>query len=235
MQGASRAVRNDDHNGRVQLTTPVRQWTVLVPLKSTARGKSRLAARPALRRALARAMALDTVEAAAAAAGVDTVLVLANDRSDAQLFVGIPGVRPVLTRADGLNDAILDGCRFLRHGRVVVLPADLPSLRADELGDALISAQPLPLAVVADRHGSGSTLLAATSVRDLLPRYGPGSFERHVAAGAVPLELPLSSGLRRDVDVNSDLAGVTGWRTLALLAEVPAANRSALLSCPEPG
>ncbi len=180
-------------------------------------------------------MAMDTVEAAAAAVPVDTVLVVADDRSDARLFVGMAGVRPLLTGAGGLNEAILDGSCHIRHGRIAVLPGDLPSLRADELTAALFSAQPHPLAVVADRHGSGSTLLAASAVRGLAPRYGPGSFSRHVAVGAVPLELPVTSGLRRDVDVIGDLAGVTGRRTLALLAEVTAADRSALLRRPVPG
>ena len=37
------------------------------------------------------------------------------------------------------------------------------------------------------------------------------------SVGAVLLNLPVESGLRRDVDQVSDLAGVTGPRTLAVL------------------
>ncbi len=174
---------------------------------------------------------MDTVEAAATAAGVETVLVVADDRSDARLFAGMPDVLTMVTRAGGLNEAILDGARHVGHGWIAALPGDLPSLRANELSDALIRAQPHPLSVVADRQGSGSTLLAASTVRGLLPLYGPDSFARHVAVGAVPLTLPLASGLRRDVDVIGDLSGVTGRRTLAVLAELTAADRSSLVPC----
>jgi hypothetical protein len=40
---------------------------------------------------------------------------------------------------------------------------------------------------------------------------------RHLADGAVLLDLPVESGLRRDVDRVDDLQGVTGSRTLAVL------------------
>jgi 2-phospho-L-lactate/phosphoenolpyruvate guanylyltransferase len=73
--------------------------------------------------------------------------------------------------------------------------------------------------VVADRQGTGTTLLAASSREFLQPRYGAGSLGRHRAAGAVLLDLPVESGLRRDVDHVADLLGVTGPRTVEVLSE----------------
>jgi 2-phospho-L-lactate guanylyltransferase len=202
----------------VQLITPD-SWTVVVPLKSSALGKSRIDVDPALRRALARAMAADTVAAAAAAPTVGRVLIVADDPEDARHLIR-PGVTTTLTAAAGLNEAITDGLASLpRHQRVAVLPADLPSLTPDELQRALACAGTHDLAVVADRQGTGTTLLTASSPARLHPRYGDGSFARHVAAGAVPLEVPVDSGLRRDVDVASDLSSVLGVRTLAVLTE----------------
>ena len=71
--------------------------------------------------------------------------------------------------------------------------------------------------MVADKQGTGTTLLTAAPRTALRPHYGPGSLRQHVAAGAVPIELPVASGLRRDVDVADDLVGVTGARTLNVL------------------
>ncbi len=212
-------VIGDGDNGPVQLIPGSGRWTIVVPFKSSSRGKSRLEVEPGLRRRLAVAMAEDTVAAAAAAERVRTLLIVAEDPSDAQQLARITGVRTVLTGVVGLNESIIDGLRGLSpKGPVAVLPGDLPSLRPGELDDALQAAQPHGLAVVADRQGSGTTLLAAAAADGLRPRYGAGSFGRHLAAGAVPLELPVSSGLRRDVDYPTDLAGVTGVRTRDVLA-----------------
>jgi 2-phospho-L-lactate guanylyltransferase len=207
-------------NDPVQLITTPGRWTVVVPLKSSARAKSRIDVDPELRRALARAMALDTVEAAAGAPDVGGVLVVADDAEDVRPLLRIPGVRSLLTATAGLNEAIREGLRPLPdQARVAVLPGDLPSLTSAELQGALAAAARHEFAVVADRQGTGTTLLAASSARRLYPRYGGGSLARHVAAGAVPLEVPVGSGLRRDVDGAVDLADVTGARTLAVLAE----------------
>ena len=207
-------------NDRVQFTTTPGRWTVVVPLKSSSRGKSRIDVHPALRRALARAMVMDTVDAAAGAADVGGVLVVADDADDARDLLQIRGVRILRTASEGLNEAIGDGLRSLpRDAPIVVLPGDLPSLTSAELDGALAAAARHRFAVVADRQGTGTTLLTASSVRWMHPGYGGGSFARHVAAGAVPLEVPVESGLRRDVDSAADLAGVLGPRTLAVLAD----------------
>ena len=203
----------------MQLITTRGRWTVLVPLKSSARGKSRIDVDPLLRRALARAMALDTVEAAAGAVDVGGVLVVADDADDARELRRIRDVRILLTATAGLNEAIEEGLRSLpQDAAVAVLPGDLPSLTSQELSRALAAAARHEFAVVPDRQGTGTTLLTTSSAARLRPRYGGGSFARHVAAGAAPLAVPAASGLRRDVDAAVDLEDVSGSRTLAVLA-----------------
>lgn len=194
-------------------------WLVLVPVKSTRVGKSRLALEPDLRTRLAGAMAVDTVTAVAAARSVVSVLVLADDPADSALFRGIDRVHVRQTGVSGLNEALREACEALardpRRGAraVAALPADLPSLRAAELDAALDAAAGTPRAVVADRQGTGTTLLTAREAVLLDPHYGPGSFAAHRVSGAVALSVPPGSGLRCDVDVLADLAGVGGPRT----------------------
>lgn len=193
------------------------RWLVLVPVKASAVGKSRIALSPARRARLARAMAIDTVTAIAAASRVRAVLVLVDDDGDGRALAAIGKVTAHRCRARGLNEAIREALRLpeASGGPVAVLPADLPSLRAQELDVALDAADGLPLSVVADRQGTGTTLLAAGRAALLEPRYGTGSFARHVAVGAVPLAVPVGSGLRRDVDVVTDLRDATGPLTCA--------------------
>jgi 2-phospho-L-lactate guanylyltransferase len=192
-------------------------WLVLLPVKSTTRGKSRILLEPRHRARVALAMALDTAAAAAAASRVAEVLALVDDDADGRALAGIPGVRAHRVRARGLNESIREACLLpvSADRPVAVLPADLPSLRPVELDAALDAAAGLAMAVVADRQGTGTTLLAAQRPALLDPHYGVGSFAAHVAAGAVPLAVPGDSGLRRDVDVLDDLRDATGPLTSA--------------------
>lgn len=205
------------HNAGVTSAGADSGWLVLLPVKSTARGKSRILLEPRHRARLALAMALDTAAAAAGCARVTEVLALVDDDGDGRALGVIPGVRPHRVGVRGLNESIREACALpLAIGRrVAVLPADLPSLRPDELDAALQAAAGLPFAVVADRQGTGTTLLAARRVELLDPRYGVGSFAAHLVAGAVPLAVSADSGLRRDVDVLDDLRTVTGPLTSA--------------------
>ena len=98
-------------------------------------------------------------------------------------------------------------------GPVVIVNADVPCVRADELA-ALAAAAP---ALVAAPDGT-TNALALADARDFVPLYGPGSADRYVAAlNARPLDLP---GLRDDVDTWADLRRVgdaAGTSTRSLL------------------
>ncbi len=215
-------------NGRVtQPSIAARSWTVIVPVKATSRGKSRIAVDPMLRRQVAIALVTDTVTAAAAATAVAEVVVVADDRGDGGLFSAIPGVRVRLTDAASLNAAIADGSAGI-SGPVAVLPGDLPGLTGPELDAvlAMVGSAGHPLVVVADRQGTGTTLLAAVDPAQLRPLYGPDSYRRHLAAGAHGLELPEDSWIRRDVDTVADLIQITAGRT-GELADVVLGRSSA--------
>lgn len=200
------------------MTTEPAGWTIVVPLKASSRGKSRIAVDPELRGRLAIAMALDTVAAAVDSDRVGSVLVVIEDPRDGDRLAELAGVRIVRTAIAGLNAAITQGLAVAGPGPVAVLPADLPSLTSDELDLALGRAGRYPVAVVADRQGTGTTLLAAVSATAMSPQYGADSLRRHRDSGAHELTIPAESGLRRDVDRVGDLAGVTGPRTVAIIA-----------------
>jgi 2-phospho-L-lactate guanylyltransferase len=203
-------------------------YAVLIPLKATARGKSRLGLPDAQRSALARAMALDTVAAVRRTAGVTSVLVLTEDRADAVALDGC-GVEVVLTAVRGLNETIAEGARLLAErgwtAPVAVLPGDLPFLSSVDLGDAL-SAAAGRAGVVADADGTGTTLLVAPSPAALRPQFGVGSYRRHRDGGAAALPVEAASSLHRDVDVLSDLrqpfsSAVLGAHTRDVVGGLP--------------
>jgi 2-phospho-L-lactate guanylyltransferase len=216
-------------------------WVVIVPVKPTAVGKSRLdhPDRPAI----ALAMASDTVAAAAAVDEdlLSAVLVVTDDPLARATVEAIGPGRPVVVVGDepdaGLNAALAHGAalaarRWPGHG-VAALSADLGALRAAELRTALLAAEPTGApgsgrAVLADAAGSGTVLLTAAPGVALRPAFGPDSRAAHVRSGARDLTAALGAsvpGLRRDVDTLADLRAAlalgAGPATRRILADGP--------------
>ncbi|MET1042925.1 MAG: 2-phospho-L-lactate guanylyltransferase [Microbacteriaceae bacterium] len=197
------------------------RWSLVLPVKG-ANGKSRLTLPDHhLRSPLAVAFALDALDAVLGAASVGRVIVVT---SDAAVSSALRETRAELVPdpGEGLNAAIRAGLAVLApadpavrdasYSAVLapsqpagVLLADLPALTAADLDAALATVATHPLALVPDADGTGSTLITAQRVGDLVPRFGVGSRAAHEKAGHVPIELPAASGLRRDVDSESDL------------------------------
>jgi 2-phospho-L-lactate guanylyltransferase len=180
---------------------PVSGWTVVVPVKGTADAKSRLGASARL----ARAIALDSVEAALGAA---RVIVVTTDSAAAD-FVAL-GASVVRDPGEGLSAAITVGIAAAGEGAVAVLLGDVPALLPSELAAALAAAERHPRAMVADADGEGTVLITAFAAADHAPAFGPGSRELHRAAGYVELDVAPESGLRRDVDTREQLAALAG-------------------------
>lgn len=198
-----------------------RGWTVVVPVKHSAAAKSRLASRLGPWRApFARALAMDTVEAALGSTSVDRVVVVGDELRTALETIGARVIADPTHGAD-LNAAITAGLRVARPGPVAVLTADLPALRAQELTAALSLAADHALSVTGDAEGTGTTMLACTHGHVPVPRFGPRSFARHVADGATVLAG--GPGLARDVDVYEHIAEASmlgfGRRTGAVLSK----------------
>lgn len=201
---------------------PVREWVVVIPVKRAEIGKSRLRLPGVDREPLARAIALDTVEAATACERVAEVIVVTSDELTATALRLLPRVRLVRDRGEGLTAAIDLGVRAAAEERPrAVLLGDLPSLRPDELARALAFASSHPRAFVPDAEGTGTVLATARAGFDLAPCFGDDSASAHRTAGFAEVGFPVLSGLRRDLDHAEHLraarrAGL-GPRTAALL------------------
>jgi 2-phospho-L-lactate guanylyltransferase len=195
---------------------------VVVPVKDAAAGKTRLAGAldDRSRTALARAMALDTIAAAAACEAVGVVVVVTGDAvvtaeaSGGRLLANGAAVRviPEPSHAgarSGLDAAADAGVAHARTAApaapVAVLLGDLPALRPEDLGSALVAAEAHPRAMVADAPGTGTTLLTLAAATPLHSRFGAGSAAAHKGLGYVPLDIFEASTLHRDIDLPADL------------------------------
>lgn len=208
--------------GRSVPGAPVREWVVVIPVKRAEIGKSRLRLPGVEREPLARAIALDTVEAAAACERVAEVIVVTSDEITATALRVLPGVRVVRDRGEGLGAAIALGVSAAPDARPrAVMLGDLPALRPDELARALAFASSHPRAFVPDAEGTGTVLATARAGFELRPCFGDRSAVAHHEAGFAEVGFPVLSGLRRDLDHAEHLraarrAGL-GPRTAALV------------------
>lgn len=213
-------------------------WSVVIPVKVLTIAKSRLAGLgDADRRALALAMAADTVAATVACPLVGAVVVVSDDPAVAAEVAplgavavadapsgGVNGAGVKGVNGGGLNRALTAGAEHAAKQRpdhgVAALLADLPALSPGELTSALTAAAAVAQGFVADAAGSGTTLYTARPDSPFLPRFGPRSRTRHRRAGAVELSPEGIDGLRQDVDTLADLRAAAaiglGRRTAAL-------------------
>ncbi len=212
----------------------------MLPVKDANRAKTRLAGLPDAGPALARAIALDTIEAVAACAAVAQVVVVTDDAELAAAGSGrgeasAPphGVRIVHDREPaGPNAAVLAAMATIpvTEPRAALL-GDLAALRPEDLERALTHASASERGVVPDAEGEGSTLVTARPGVPWASAFGAGSFAQHLALGCAVLAVPADSSLRRDVDTPAHLEAAlelgVGPRTAARLAPALASADSA--------
>ncbi|WP_308013458.1 2-phospho-L-lactate guanylyltransferase [Streptomyces beigongshangae] len=209
------------------------QWTLVVPLKALARAKSRLSdtAADGLRPGLALAFAQDTVAAALACSEVADVAVVTGDALAGRELAAL-GARIIRDEpGGGLNAALRHAAAAVRAARprtpLAALNADLPALRPPELARVLLAAGEFPRAFLPDAAGFGTTLLAASPGRELLPAFGADSRARHRASGAAEILPPSVDSVRQDVDTGTDLLAAlalgVGPRTASAVERLRAA------------
>lgn len=199
----------------------------VVPVKALTHAKTRLMVSDEGRRELALAFALDTLTAVLGCPAVSGVLVVTSDPAVVCRLRG-SAVRLMPDPGAGLTAAVHDGIRaaaaWQPSTRVVVVPADLPCLRADDVTAVLETTRPHERVFVPDRSGTGTTLLIHPTGPSVRAGYGPGSAARHEALGLRRLQdAPVRA--RHDVDTVEDLLGA---QTIGTGPETAAAAAAAL-------
>ena len=222
--------------------------TAIVPVKRFSQAKRRLAKAlsPAARQELCREMLGDVLEAIGASSEIERILVVTREWDLPVVEVPWTGVadkrRSTHSKAAmlGVEAALAEGAEC-----VAMLPGDCPLLDPAELNGALRRARPGRVAIVPDRHGSGTNALIMSPPDAIEPAFGPGSRERHekLARGfghevaverlySLSLDLDTYEDLtvlRQALDRNPGLAPRTAAKLAELRRDVePAAKRGAV-------
>jgi 2-phospho-L-lactate guanylyltransferase len=158
------------------------------------------------------------IEAATSSSRIAGTIVVSSDPAALQL-ARAAGAVPVADEDGGLNPALeLARTEAVARGAtaLVVLPADLPWLDRETLDAVLEAAAGVAgdpfVALVPDRHGTGTNVLIMAPPGAIAFAFGPGSRSDHaaaaVAAGATYVEL--GGPLDIDLDTPEDLVLVEG-------------------------
>jgi 2-phospho-L-lactate/phosphoenolpyruvate guanylyltransferase len=191
--------------------------TAVLPVKRFDAAKQRLAAGidDERRRALAAAMLADVLEAIGAARTIARTIVVSGDPV-AQELAAEAGAEIVPDPGDaGHVEAALAGiARAEVEGaeRVVLLPGDCPLLDPRELDRLLTGVPERYVGIVPDRHGTGTNALVLSPPGAILPAFGEGSRDRHVAAaraGGIAFEVEELPSLGLDLDTPADVIALT--------------------------
>lgn len=191
--------------------------TAVVPVKRFAVAKSRLApgVEEMRKPELVAAMVADVLEAIAAARLVDRTIVVSREPRAAELAAAA-GAELLSDFEDSSHSAAalagIAAAEAAGAGCVALLPGDCPLLDPREL-DKMLTGVPDPyVAVIPDRHGTGTNALVLAPPSAIEPSFGEGSRERHVAAAraaGIPFGVEELPSLGLDLDTPADIVALT--------------------------
>ncbi len=189
-------------------------WAI-VPVKPLRRGKSRLAkVISAEERADLNQYLLEhTIQVLSTIDEIEQILVISRDTEALSLARDL-GARTVQEYGSpGLNTALTRAVEIAKsYGTcgILIIPADLPRLDAEDLKRILVHKKDPPVVVIApDRKKEGTNALLVCPPDLIEFSYGPGSFEKHCQAALeadIRLEVCDLASLELDLDEPEDLA-----------------------------
>jgi 2-phospho-L-lactate guanylyltransferase len=215
----------------------------IVPIKSFDVAKQRLSGSLAIggRRSLVQAMFSDVVGALRHTAGIEAIAVVTADVSARTVAVG----DRVILLEDGQNagQSVATGIGIayaLEQGyeRVLLVPGDTPLLNPPEIDELLTRCERdgIGVAIVPDRHNTGTNGLLIAPPGAFNPSFGPGSLERHLAQArerGLVHRVEAAPSLEHDVDTPGDLAAL--WSVVDESRRGAQRTRGALLQLAKAG
>jgi 2-phospho-L-lactate/phosphoenolpyruvate guanylyltransferase len=191
--------------------------TAVLPVKRFAAAKRRLTAGidDERREALVAAMLEDVLRAIVGARSIERTIVVSGDPRAQEIVASTTAeVLPDPTDGGHVAAALAGIARAETQGAecVVLLPGDCPLLEPREL-DRLLTGLPANfVAIVPDRHGTGTNALVLAPPAAIQPAFGEGSRARHVAAAreaGTPYAVEELPSLALDLDTPADVVALT--------------------------
>lgn len=188
-------------------------WAVL-PVKPLAKGKSRLHGCLSEQEVceLNRCLFEDTFRKLKSCIHIGQVLVVSQDPSVLVFTRRMGGVALEENQKSSLNEAVSQALAYILEndpGMVLIVPADLPLMEAEDLAGLIELRQEGEFMIIVPDHCQKGTNAIFLSQPDLLtPQFGRHSFQKHTQQAAnrsVALTVWLNKNIQRDLDTPQDL------------------------------
>ena len=191
--------------------------TAVLPVKRFAAAKQRLTAGidDERRAAIVTAMLEDVLEAIAGSRSIERTIVVSSEPRARELAAAAGAELVADPDAGGHSGAALAGvarAQDLGAACVALLPGDCPLLEPRELERLLTGLPQRFVAIVPDRHGTGTNALVLAPPDAIRPAFGEGSCARHVAAArdvGTPYAVEELPSLALDLDTPADVVALT--------------------------
>jgi 2-phospho-L-lactate guanylyltransferase len=149
------------------------------------------------------------IAAALATPGVAEVIVVSPDPAALAMAMAA-GARPLPQQSRGLNPALQEARVVAAGTRLLILPADLPTVTPEELAEVLAAGDAAgspSVVLVPDRHRRGTNALLLTPPDAIDPAFGGDSRAGHawLAESADIRFVELTGVLELDLDTPDDL------------------------------
>lgn len=188
-------------------------WAVL-PVKPLTKGKSRLHGCMTADEvcSLNRCLFEETFQKLKGSVEIDRILVVSQDESVLEFTRHSGGVALIENQPSSLNEAVSQALSFIEQhdpGTVLIVPADLPWMSAEDLAALLELRQDGEFMIIVPDHrqrGTNAILLSQPGLLD--PQFGRHSFQKHTQQAAnksVSLIIWLNKNIQRDLDTPQDL------------------------------
>lgn len=199
-------------------------WAI-VPVKPLRRGKSRLSVilSEDERTALNQTMLINTLKTLSGVKEIDTVLVVSRDplalsiardyTARTVLEDGNPGLNTALKRAASVAKAYF-------ANEILVLPADLPLIKPEDIVTFLkLAVKPPEIIIAPDRRLDGTNALLISPADLIEFRYGTGSFNAHLKNAKevnARIEIVESEVFGLDLDLPEDFLLLKKYENLSI-------------------
>jgi len=199
--------------------------SVIIPVKSFQRSKTRLHLSEEKTRELCRLLLEEVVKTVSESGLIDETIVVTNEEQVSDIIKKYDCKKIQDVDEKSVNDAVGLAEEYLLENKFthsIVLPLDVPFFYSEDLEELLNFSSEKSVVVVPSRHFDGTNALLRTPINSMKPRYDEGSYSFQVESAKnfdIRISIGLIYRLMLDIDNIEDLDFVLKYNIKPELCE----------------
>ena len=199
--------------------------SVIIPVKSFQRSKTRLQLSEEKTKELCRLLLEEVVKTVSESGLIDKTIVVTNEEQVSDIIERYNCKKIQDINEKSVNDAVELAEEYLLENKFthsIVLPLDVPFFYSEDLKELLNFSSEKSVVVVPSRHFDGTNALLRTPINSMKPRYDEGSYSFQVESAKnfdIRISIGLIYRLMLDIDNIEDLDFVLKYNIKPELCE----------------